>query len=396
MPSNGQKNSSASPKPSMILSFVLGGVVITTLFYLGLVACSLIPGLAAQDLLPAIMVDKPKPEKVEDSSNLKLGIPATNLLSEKEFKNVSRELLQWKEFREYMKIFFPVALILLLSLGATLGLYFVKAQVIEVHKQIQDHLDTSLASKVDEMKSVSTTRANEIKSDLQDSLLQIEKRLDEKNAFLEKVQKLQEEMVNSTAKELREEFASLKNADFEKLKQDTKAYHEASALEILKEKPLMFQEMAMLWWLSDVPNKSKVWAEDTLTLIEKIMPRLGDKEKQFFERKKIEIMGDLHYYYTDSCLKYKEAKDGEKALDLARSLISQVMQLEGQLRAPQLENYLYTISHLSPLTESDRQTWKKLYEDNQAVIESYLTKYSRSAPQKIAHYRTFYTSLKST
>ena len=274
-----------------------------------------------------------------------------------ELKELYREVLSYQSFMSYMKIFLPVALLLGITLGGTLGHYFVRSNVFESQTIMKKEL-------LDSQKQTKDDLVQHIKEKTDDSLEALGKAKISYEDSQSKIDKIQEDLT---------EKITTRN-DIEMMN-----IYYALSYSFFLNKDFVHAIMYTKKCLDSIDHLllSKIILESEIEDI---------KEQRWF------VIGDLAYYCADSYTAKKNKDDAVEGLRMARLLPEHFDEVKKRNKIALIDSYISVISRVGPLTESDKATWKKIFKDYRNPIKEFLTDI-KTGEREFASYKKFLESI---
>ncbi len=260
-------------------------------------------------------------------------------LSTEEIRKIYNEVIAYHDFLDYMKIFLPISLLLLITLGGTLGNHFVRANVFEAREKIAESMQKELSSKTDEAK-----------------------------VALEKAKVSYDSLTHRI---------------------DIKINHALIGVDYA---------LANIFWRNKFPKFSVTYCDRALKRVAHILPFLEGDDLKRMEQHSIRLTGELAYYYAECFLTASSdrAEDGENAIRLARELYKRLDKLiEDPEKIVNIDNYVFTVSRARPISGDDKVTWVTTYKNHREALSALLARELNDGGKMLATYDKFLKELES-
>jgi hypothetical protein len=327
-----------------IQGLLIGGLAGAFVLYISLVIVNLYPVGAQTPIERPVQKNKDtgSSEVLKNEVEYKERISASLALTQDEFRKLYEEILSYHHFLDYMKIFLPISLLLLVTLGGTLGSHFVKANVYEAKEAMKRDLKEDLKEKTEEaQKALLIAEASYTKS-------------------VEGLIELRKEVETRIKLKIDHALISINYA------------------------------LATNFWRNGLVSNSIVYGERALSCLDSILPALTDNERMRLETHKVNLLGDLAYYHAELYRQRKNDENATRALELARMIVVKLDCLTTHVeKMAQIDNFLFAMSQVELLTHDDKQAWKKTFRNYREPLKAFLKQEVSNGEKVLESYDTF-------
>jgi hypothetical protein len=274
-----------------------------------------------------------------------------------ELRELYKEVLSYQSFMSYMKIFLPVALLLGITLGGTLGHYFVRSNVFESQTIMKKEL-------LDSQKQTKDELVQYIKEKTEDALKSLDKARISYENTQSKIEKLEEDL--------------------------TEKITVKSEIEMMN----IYYALSYGFFLNKNLSHAIRFAKECLNSVDNLLfyKNIPENELKDIKEKRLFATGDLAYYYADRYTDKKNKDDAVEGLRMARLLPDHFDEIKQGNKIALIDSYISVISRVGPLTESDKETWKKIFKDYRNPIKEFITDIN-TGESEFASYEKFLESI---
>jgi hypothetical protein len=281
-----------------------------------------------------------------------------------EMRRLNRELITYQNFHENLKIFLPVLGVILVTVFGTLGFYLVRSNFFEAQMGMKDDVQkrlTEMSADLREWKKDAKADADSAKTSL-------------KNDFGE-FQVRSKELQDATRDDLARKAQEAATAATDAKEAARLAREESRALAFEQTNQIHLQNeqvnyaLALSFWRMGDHERAISYARRALEGAQLVLGQLDetDSRRSMLAEHVWSVTADLAYYCAESHEVSGSREDTDEALRCARLLSAH---LEAQTSTHRIEegwialidNYLFVVSRVKPLTIQDRDAWKACFE----------------------------------
>jgi hypothetical protein len=308
----------------------------------------------------------------------------------------------------------PIVLISLTIVSA-LAIYFVGAKIndlrvesnkdlLNTQQQIRSELREAIHGRTSALRQDIKDRIDEARNDLhkprQDHEQSIEKIDEFQSESLQRITELQNESIRIT-----EDFQNEVIRRISEFQGEVETTIQTKIGAVTRDNEIKLQQIlirvnyaiALSFWQNHAFETAIYYAQQAIDNIDSILSFVSGDERDNFLRRKYIATGDLAYYYAENYCEKQNANDAQMALTLARSLPSIFDTVDGQRQIMIINNHIFVIAHVRPITENDKQIWRRTFENYRETIKLALeatpTVTQPDSRARFARYERFWESL---